>query len=101
MAAASVLYSYFLTIQVKLLEALHDHLKGLAADTSEVKPGRASQPGKSGDCADGDGVFLKTALLYLASDEVRFAFFIGDLSQYLHVYLLLYFLTVFSLRSPC
>lgn len=56
---------------MELLEVLHAHLKGVAADSSEVQPGQAAQPSKGGVCAEADGVFLKTALLYLASQEVR------------------------------
>lgn len=56
---------------MELLEVLHDHLKGVAADSSEVQPGQAAQPSKGGVCAEADGIFLKTALLYLASQEVR------------------------------
>lgn len=54
------------------METLHDHLKG-TVPTAPPNLGAVPdvQGVKSGHCADGEGVFLKTALLYLSSREVR------------------------------
>lgn len=57
--------------QVGLVEALHDHLKGELAGAAVTLGGALDgQAGHAGVCADGDGVFLKAALLYLSSEEV-------------------------------
>lgn len=53
------------------MEALHDHLKGELAGAAVTLGGALDgQAGHAGVCADGDGVFLKAALLYLSSEEV-------------------------------
>lgn len=53
------------------MEALHDHLKGsLPPAPANLGAVPEAQGGKGGICADSEGVFLKTALLYLASKEV-------------------------------
>lgn len=58
-------------VQVGLVEALHDHLKGsLPPAPANLGAVPEAQGGKGGVCADSEGVFLKTALLYLASKEV-------------------------------
>lgn len=58
--------------QVALIEALHEHLKGKLASSSTMSLGAAlqGQGGYGGVCGDGDGMFLRTALLYLSSQEV-------------------------------
>lgn len=62
--------------QVGLVEALHDHLKGkLAAAAVTLGGALDGQAGYGGVCADGEGVFLKAALLYLSSEEVQMFFF--------------------------
>lgn len=59
--------------QVALVEALHDHLKGESAGAAVTLGGALDgQAGYGGVCADGEGVFLKAALLYLSSREVWF-----------------------------
>ena len=54
------------------MEALHDHLRGKSGAAS-VNLGAVlqGQGGYGGICADGEVRFLKTALLYLSSQEVR------------------------------
>lgn len=59
------------TEQVGLVEALHDYLKGkLGAAAVTLGDALQGQAGYGGVCADGDGAFLETALLYLSSQEV-------------------------------
>lgn len=57
--------------QIGLVEALHDHLKGRVAAPVTLGAVPDSSQEKGGVCADRDGVFLKAALLYLSSEEVR------------------------------
>lgn len=70
--------------QIGLVEALHDHLKGKAGSApmtlGAVLQGQAGKSGGGVDgvCADREGVLLKTALLYLSSQEVRGIFSIGS-----------------------
>lgn len=58
--------------QVGLVEALHDHLKGkLGAAAVTLGGALQGQAGYGGVCADGKGAFLKAALLYLSTEQVR------------------------------
>lgn len=60
------------------MEALHDHLKGELAGAAVTLGGALDgQAGYAGVCADGEGVFLKAALLYLSGEEVCVRVFCG------------------------
>lgn len=60
------------TTQVGLVEALHAHLKGKPGSAAVTLGGALEgKAGYGGVCADGEGAFLKTALLYLSSQQVK------------------------------
>lgn len=54
------------------METLHAHLKGKPGSAAVTLGGALEgRAGYGGVCADGEGVFLKTALLYLSSQQVK------------------------------
>ncbi|CAM9884029.1 unnamed protein product, partial [Ectocarpus sp. 12 AP-2014] len=60
--------------RVGLVETLHAHLKGKPGSAAVTLGGALEgRAGYGGVCADGEGVFLKTALLYLSSQQVASA----------------------------
>lgn len=60
------------TTQVGLVETLHAHLKGKPGSAAVTLGGALEgRAGYGGVCADGEGAFLKTALLYLSSQQVK------------------------------
>ncbi|CAM9141767.1 unnamed protein product [Scytosiphon promiscuus] len=60
--------------RVGLVMALHDYLKGkLGAAAVTLGDALQGQAGYGGVCADGEGAFLKPALLYLSSQQVASA----------------------------
>ncbi|CAM9213321.1 unnamed protein product, partial [Ectocarpus sp. 13 AM-2016] len=60
--------------RVGLVETLHAHVKGKPGSAAVTLGGALEgRAGYGGVCADGEGVFLKTALLYLSSQQVASA----------------------------